>query len=56
MEQESKKLRDSLEDIKVFEYLQDIDKLHLVSFISQKINLANARLLKFQRSNHSNAI
>ena len=35
MEQESKKLRDSLEDIKVFEYLQDIDKLHLVSFISQ---------------------
>ncbi len=35
MEQESKKLRDSLEDIKVFEYLKDIDKLHLVSFISQ---------------------
>ena len=45
MEQESKKLRDSLEDIKVFEYLQDIDKLHLVSFISQ-IPLPIALLIK----------
>ena len=35
MEHESIKLKDNLEEIKVFEYLQDIDKLHLVSFISQ---------------------
>ena len=35
MEQELIKLQASLESLKVFEYLQDIDKLHLVSFISQ---------------------
>lgn len=35
MEHESINLKDSLEEIKVFEYLQKVDKLHLVSFISQ---------------------
>ena len=35
MEHESINLKDNLEQIKVFEYLESIDKLHLVSFISQ---------------------
>ncbi|MFW2078697.1 diguanylate cyclase domain-containing protein [Acinetobacter sp. ULE_I010] len=35
MELESVKLKQSLEDISVFDYLQNLDKLHLVSFISQ---------------------
>jgi diguanylate cyclase (GGDEF)-like protein len=35
MEHELIKLQASLESLKIFEYLQNIDKLHLVSFISQ---------------------
>ena len=35
MEQVPIRLQDRLEEIKVIEYLQNIDKLHLVSFISQ---------------------
>lgn len=35
MQKESIKLQDGLEDINIFKYLKEIDKLHLVSFISQ---------------------